>query len=101
MSTQDWAVFLITAAAIPATFGLLIYAFTAPWYRTAFGRAYVIDGLSVAVLLDLALVIHWTHWVPPEWLVLWLYGLIAVGQWMQAGAVVHYQIQKRRDGESS
>jgi len=98
MSTEDWGVFFVTAAAIPATLSVILYAFFAPWYRTAFGRAYVIDGLSIMALLDLALIVHWTHWVPPDHFILGLYALIAVGQWLQLGAVIHYQILKRRDG---
>lgn len=97
MSTEDWGVTLVTAAAIPATLSVILYMLTAPWYRTAFGRAYVIDGLSILALLDIALIVHWTHWIPPEPFVLSLYALIAVGQWLQLGAVIHYQILKRRD----
>jgi len=98
MSTEDWGVFLVTAAAIPATLSVLLYAAVAPWYRTAFGRAYVIDGLSIMALLDVALFVHWSHWAPPDRFILGLYASIAVGQWLQLGAVLHYQILKRRDG---
>ena len=67
MSTDDWGVFLITMAAIPSTLALL----------------------------DLALYIHWTHWIPPDRLVLAIYAVIAVGAWMWLGAVIHEQFWKR------
>lgn len=96
MSTEDWAVFLITAAAIPSTLALLFYALLAQWYRSVFGRARVTAELGWVTLLDLALYVHWSHWLPPDWLRLTLYTLIAVGAWMWLGAIIHEQALKRR-----
>lgn len=95
MSTDDWGVFLITMAAIPSTLALLLYGCFAPWYRSVIGRARVIAEFGWVALLDLALYIHWTHWIPPRRLVLAIYLVIAVGAWLWLGAVIHEQFWKR------
>ena len=96
MSTEDWGVVLITLAGTASTAALILYGFFAPWYKSVIGRARVTAELGFVVLLDLALYIHWTHWIPPDRLVLAIYALIAVGAWMWLGAVVHEQFLKRR-----
>lgn len=96
MTTEDWAVCLVTAAAAAATLFVLLYGASAPWYRSVFGRALMTGEVALAVLLDLALWAHWSHHTIPRWVVLTVYTLIAVGCWMRLGAVVHEQFWKRR-----
>ena len=96
MSTEDWAVFLITAAAIAANLFVVLYAIFAPWYRSVFGRALMTGEVALAVLLDLVLWAHWSHHLIPKPVALTVYALIAVGCWMRLGAVIHEQLFKRR-----
>ena len=97
MSTQDWGIVLITAAAIAANLALLLYAVSAPWYRSVFGRARVTAEVGWVALLDLALYAHWEHVLLPAWVRLSVYAVIAAGSWMWLGAILHEQILRRRD----
>jgi hypothetical protein len=96
MSTEDWAVFLVTAAAIAANLFVLLYASLAKWWRSVFGRALMTGEVALAALLDLVLYVHWSHTILPRWIPLTLYALIAAGCWMRLGAVFHEQVWKRR-----
>jgi hypothetical protein len=93
---EDWAVSLITAAAIAANLFVVLYLASAPWYRSVFGRALMTGEIALAALLDLALWAHWSHHDIPRWAVLTIYTLIAAGCWMRLGAVVHEQLRRRR-----
>ena len=96
MTTEDWGVVLITAAAVASNLALLLYGFSAPWYRSVFGRARVVAEVGFVALLDLALYAHWTHHILPRWLVLSVYTLIAAGAWMWLGAIVEEQLKRRK-----
>jgi len=96
VSTEDWGIFLITAAAVASNLALLLYAASASWHRSIFGRSRVVAELGWVALLDLALYAHWAHVPLPVWIRLTVYTLIAVGAWMWLGAVIHEQFVKRR-----
>lgn len=97
MSTEDWAIALITAAAVAANLFVILYATTAPWWRSVFGRALMTGEVALAILLDVVLYAHWAHKLVPIWLGLTIYSAIAAGCWMRLGAVVHEQLARRRD----
>ena len=97
MKELDWEVVLLSAAGLPATLFVFAYGFAAPWWRSVIGRALWVSDLSLALLLDLALVAYWLHFELPAWARLSIYALVAVGAWLRLGAVANNQILKRRD----
>lgn len=100
MSATDWGVFLVATAAVASNLFVILYAAFAPWYGSVFGRALMTGEVALAVLLDVALYAHWSHTILPTWLILCVYGLIALGCWMRLGAVIHEQIHKRSQEDS-
>lgn len=96
MSSEDWGVVLITAAAIASNLALLLYMASAKWYGSAFGRARVTAEFGWVALLDVALYAHWAHVLLPDWVRLTVYAVIAVGAWMWLGAVINEQFKRRK-----
>jgi hypothetical protein len=100
VSVLDWQIALITAAAVAATLFPILYTFIAPWWRTVVGRSLVISEVSLAALLDTALLAYWFHTTVPSPIRTSLYTLIAIGAWMRIGALIDQQLKKSRHKET-
>lgn len=96
MTVEDFAVLEIAAAAVGVTLFVITWASLAPWYRSVFGWALMTGEVALALILSVALYAHWAHRLLPPWLVLTLYGFIALGCWLRFTAVIWEQFIKRR-----
>lgn len=88
-------VWILTGAAIAANLFCLGYGVTAAWYRTDTGRSAWAMTFSVALLLDVALLAYWFHWVLPPWVGHVIYAVIFAACWMKFGTWLHRQILNR------
>jgi hypothetical protein len=96
MTVLQWQICLITAAAIAASLFPIVYTLVAPWWRSEVGRSLFISEVSLAALLDIALVAYWLHWTVPQPVATSLYTLIAVGAWLRLRVLIVEQIRKPR-----
>jgi hypothetical protein len=93
MSAADLSLFFIWVGAIPQTVFVLLYGFASPWYRYTTGRAIFTKALGLALILDLSIAVHHFGQLP-TWVGPVVLGFVAVGCWLQLGALVH----ERRSG---
>lgn len=99
MTTQQIGTWLLYFAAPAANLFPVLYALSAPWHRSAVGRAIVTSKVGLALLVDAAVIAHFTRSLTYPYhdqLVLFAFALIAVGTWMYLGALTEEQIRKRR-----
>lgn len=84
MSTETLALWIIWAAAPPATLVPILYAIAARWYRSLEGRALMASSLALALLIDLALLFRaWDgHRELKRDVALVVYVLICLGAWL-------------------
>jgi hypothetical protein len=92
------ALWIIWAAAPPATLIVLLYAATAPWWRSSAGRALMTSKVALALLIDLSLLFHaWhDHLEAKEAIALVVYALICAGSWLMFLELVRAQVLRRR-----
>lgn len=99
--TEKLALWIIWAAAPPATAVPVLYAFTASWWRSLSGRALFSSTLALALLIDLALLFRsWEgHLVLKQRVAVVVYALICLGAWLMFISMVRSArraIRKRR-----
>lgn len=82
--TEKLALWIVWAAAPPATMVPILYAVAARWYKTLEGRALMASSLALALLIDLALLFRaWDgHLLFKRQIALGVYALICVGAWL-------------------
>jgi len=99
MSADTAAVLLILAAAPAQTAFALIYGFGSPWWRSLVGRALFTKALALALLIDISLLYNWLgdDYDLRDAVRLTVFGLIAVGSWLQFVALLKEKFQGRRD----
>jgi len=100
VTADSAAVWLIAAAALPETVYFFIYTFTAPWWRSAVGRALFTKGLALTLLLDIAVLyqLFGNDYPGRDAVRLTVYTLIVVGLWLQLGAYLHVKHQAAKQG---
>lgn len=88
-------------AAIPQTLFLIAYA-RSPWYREAIGRALMLKGFALAMLLDWAAAyrIFGVGWLTADIARCVLFSLVAIGCTYQFVAVGNIQRSARANGGS-
>jgi hypothetical protein len=84
---EFWRTTTITVAALGQTLFVALYL-TFPWYRSFLGRALFFKAVAFGVLLDIASVARLSGWLNNDALFVTLYGLLAVGIWVQLGAFI-------------
>lgn len=96
MSAADLSLWFLWAGAVPQTAFVLIYGLRFPWYRYTTGRAIFTKALGLALILDLSLAVN--HYGQlPAWVGPVVLGFVAVGCWMQLGALLHEHRRAGRD----
>lgn len=95
-----WSAGLIFAAVGQTLFTLLYMTY--PWYRTFLGRALFIKALTLMLLLDVVVMIHFGWYRHNATLVVML-GLTAVGIWGQFTAflVQHFNLNHSERSKES
>lgn len=90
MSTHQLGLWIIWAAAPPATLAPILYAFTARWWTHLPGRALMASMTALALLIDLALWFRaWEGHVDlKQRVAVAVYGLICLGAWLMCVAMV-------------
>jgi hypothetical protein len=99
MSADTAAVLLVLAAAPAQTLFAIVYGVGSPWWRSLVGRALFTKALALALLIDISLLYHWLgdDYALRDVVRLTVYGLIAVGAWMQFVALLVEKYKGRRD----
>lgn len=88
MTVLDQIAFaLICYSALPATLFVVVYA-RRPWWRSIYGRALMLSGLSLALLLDLTLLFRWVPVPGAHVIQLVVFALVAVATTLMCVAVV-------------
>lgn len=96
-----WTLRLYTAAAVGQTLFVVLWA-TLPWWRTIIGRALMIKSASLMVILIWSLVnYHLGPFVHQQGIGLGLFGLVALGIWLQLWAIGREVVAGRRLRESA
>lgn len=85
---------------VAATAFPFIYTLAGPWWRSQIGRALVVSDISLALLVDVALLADWFDWIIPTHVVSGIVALIAVAALLRNLAVVslarlHYRERLR------
>jgi hypothetical protein len=91
--TQQLALWIIWAAAPPATLVPILYGFTARWWASLSGRALMTSALGLALLIDLSLMFRsWEGHVDlKQRIALVVYALICVGAWLMLFSLIRVQ----------
>lgn len=99
---QTLALWIIWAAAPPATMLVVLYAATAPFWRTSAGRALIVSKIALALLIDLTLLFHAVpgHIEAKMRIALVVYVLIAAGAWLMFLELVRAQVLRHRSRRS-
>lgn len=87
MDLEWWRTATIASAAVGQSLFVLLYV-TFPWYRTFLGRALFIKALTLALLIDVAVVGRVWDWKHEDIWIVALYGLTAFGIWAQLVAFI-------------
>jgi hypothetical protein len=98
MNADLIALLLVLAAAPAITAFALWYGLTAPWYRSAAGRALFVSSTGLAMLIDISLLYKWLgddYWLRDA-VRLFVYAWIAAGAWLKLGALAHERRKARR-----
>lgn len=97
--TEKLALWIIWAAAPPATLVPILYASTARWWKSLAGRALFTSTLALALLIDLALVFRaWDgHLMLKQRVAVVVYALICAGAWLMFLSLVRVQWRALRD----
>lgn len=100
MDADTVALALIVIAAPPATLFPLVLGFTTQWWRRPITRALMTKAVGLALLIDISLVYTWfgDDYALREVVRLTVFALIALGAWMQFGALIAEKRRDRRDG---
>lgn len=99
MSNIDVAAVVLVAIAAPAqTAFILVYGFGSPWWRTLVGRALFTKALGLAMLVDIALAYQWLgdDYLLRDVVRVTVFGLIALGAWLQLVALLREKRRGRR-----
>lgn len=96
MSLETIAVAVVVAGVIPATLFPILYA-RGPWRRSFVGRALMTKAIGIALLIDFAVVSHFTPWDTPTAVAVLVYGLVVGGVWLQFLALIVVRYRSRRD----
>lgn len=92
-----WRTLAITCAAFGQTMFIGLYTLF-PWWNDPLGRALFFKALSIAILLDLALLSRVVDMPMEDTLFTFLYFAFAVGVWVQAFTFLRIQWRgERRD----
>ena len=95
MTETHAQIVILAVAGVAATLFLVGYGFLAPWWRSQFGLARIIDSASLAALVDLSLAAFWFGWTVPTHVATAIFVLIALGQCLLLATFVREQILKR------
>lgn len=97
--TDTVALLLILAAAPAQTLFVIFYGIGSPWWRSVVGRALFTKSLGLALLIDISLLYNWLgdDYALREVVRLGVFTLIAVGAWLQLGALIYERRRKGRD----
>lgn len=77
-----WRTVTIITAAIGQTLFVALYL-TWPWWKEFLGRALFTKAVSLGALLDVAVIGRLTDWPKEDFTFVTLYGLVALGIWIQ------------------
>lgn len=99
MNTDLVALVLICAAAPAQTVFVLVYGLGSPWFRSVVGRALFTKALGLALLIDISIAYQFLgdDYALREVVRLSVFTLIAVGAWLQLGALVYERRRRGRD----
>lgn len=97
MNDLQWQQIFLTIAGAAATLFPVIYTvFTrGKCWRSQIGRALNVSDISLALLVDLALLAYWFHWTVPIHVSTAITALIAVAALLRCWAVIDIQVIKR------
>lgn len=90
---------LIWLSAVPATLFPIVYAIVAPWYKSGVGRSMMAQSVSIALLIDTTL---WLHYHPLDSIQTAFlvdgagFGFAAVCMWFLLIQLVKTQLKKRK-----
>lgn len=98
MTEFDWQqVFLTITGAAATLFPFLYSALTGGrCWRSQIGRALIFSDVSLALLVDLALLAYWFHWTLSPHVSTGITALIAVSALLRCWAVIDGQILRGR-----
>lgn len=100
-SLFDWTLRLYTAAAVGQTLFVVVWAFL-PWWQTTVGRALMVKSFALMLILDWSLATYHLGPFPHQQEIgVSLFGLVALGIWVQFGAIAREIWLGRRDREPS
>ena len=95
MTISDWQICTLVVAAAASTLFVFAYGLFARWWRTQVGRALMLSEISLAILLDLSLVAHWTGYRVPDGVAEGIFIGIAVTSLMRLYAFGYVQVRSR------
>lgn len=97
--TDTIAVLLIVAAAPAQTAFVILYGVGSPWWRSVVGRALFTKALALALLIDISVAYHFLgdNYALREVVRLSVFALIAIGTWLQLGALIYERRRRGRD----
>lgn len=96
MSEFDVQQILLTITGVAATLFPVIYTLIAPWWKSMIGRALVLSDISLALLVDIALLAYWFHWVISTHVTTAILVLIAAAAVMRCLAIINIQVSAWR-----
>lgn len=88
MSELDVQMVLLSITGVAATAFPFLYTWISPWWKTAWGRALVVSDVSLALLVDLALLSYWFDWSLSQHLITAVYALIALAAVLRVVALL-------------
>lgn len=94
---------LILIAAVPAIAFPFVYGFTAKWYKTPLGNAFMLNAASIGLIMGLVAftVLHGPDYPGREYVRFVVYGLISTMLWVQLISyisAVRSERRKRKEG---
>jgi len=87
---------ILTVIGAASTAFPVIYTTIAPWWKSALGRALVFSDASLALYVDLALLMWWFDLRFNTWIYTFLFSLIAVTAVSRCIVIVTTQVGGRR-----
>lgn len=99
--TEDpsfWRTGSLIAAAVGQTCFILLYVLW-PWWNNFLGRALFFKTLAITLILDIGLLFRVIEWRYEDLVFTILYGLFALGVWVQFAAFLRVRLRKGAPGD--